>query len=60
MSSPESKKKSKDGEFKTITVEAAKQGWIVREQGKPAEVFVRWESVVNKLKNELTTTHDNG
>ena len=44
--------------YKKLTVEAAKQGWIVKEQGKPAEVFVRWESVVAKLAHELTSQGD--
>jgi len=44
-----------EGTFKTITVEAAKTGWIVREKGQPAEIFHRWEAVVNKLEKELTT-----
>jgi hypothetical protein len=47
------KNKSKD-EYKTLTVEAAISGWIVRETGRPAEIFVRWESFVLKLEHELT------
>lgn len=45
--------------YKTLTIEAAKTGWIVRENGKPAEIFVRWENVVTKLENELTSKGDN-
>lgn len=41
--------------YKTITVEAAKTGWIVREKGCPAEIFTRWEMVVAKLELELTS-----
>jgi len=48
------KDKSKD-HYKTLTVEAAISGWIVREAGKPAEIFVRWESFVQKLEKELTS-----
>lgn len=44
--------------YKTITVEAAKNAWIVREKGRPAEVFTRWESVVKKLEAELTSKGD--
>ena len=49
----------KKGErYKKITIEAAVQGWIVKEAGKPAEVFVRWDSVVKKLEHELTSKGD--
>lgn len=41
--------------YKTLTIEAAKTGWIVREAGKPAEIFIRWEQVVKKMELELTT-----
>lgn len=44
-----------EGTFKTITVEAARTGWIVREKGQPAEIFHRWDAVVRKLEKELTT-----
>ena len=44
--------------YKTLTVEAAKTGWIVRETGKPAEIFIRWEKVVDKLALELTSMGD--
>jgi hypothetical protein len=47
--------KKKGDVYKTITVEAAITGWIVREAGKPAEVFVRWDSVIKKLEKELVT-----
>jgi hypothetical protein len=43
------------GEYKTITIEAALTGWIIRERGKPTEIFARWEQVVKKLERELTT-----
>jgi hypothetical protein len=45
-------------QYKTLTVEAAKTGWIVRENGKPAEIFIRWEHVVKKLEMELTSKGD--
>lgn len=44
--------------YKTITVEAAKTGWIVREKGRPTEIFTRWEKVVAKLEMELTSKGD--
>jgi hypothetical protein len=45
-------------QYKTLTVTAAIHGWIVKEHGKPDEVFMRWESVVIRLKNELTSSGD--
>lgn len=45
-------------QYKTLTVEAAKTGWIVRERGEPPEVFLRWESLVNKLRTELTSQEE--
>ena len=45
-------------QYKTMTVEAAKTGWIVREKGKPAEIFTRWDWVVKKLEMELTSKGD--
>jgi len=45
-------------QYKTLTVEAAKTGWIVREDGKPAEIFIRWEAVVKKMEIELTSKGD--
>lgn len=45
----------KNEQYKTLTVEAATTGWIVREVGKPAEIFTRWDSLVRKLEQELTT-----
>lgn len=45
----------KNEQYKTLIVEAATTGWIVREVGKPAEIFTRWDSLVRKLEQELTT-----
>jgi hypothetical protein len=42
-------------EYSTITIEAARTGWIVKERGKPAEVFVRWESMVKYIETRLST-----
>ena len=47
--------KKERGQYKTLTIEAALTGWIVREHGKPAEIFTRWENVVKKIERELTT-----
>lgn len=49
--------KTKD-QYKTLTVEAAKTGWIVREPGKPAEIFIRWDDLVRKLELKLTSKGD--
>ena len=46
------------GIYNTVTIQAAIGGWIVKTHGKPHEVFSRWESVVNKIKNELTSAGD--
>ena len=46
-------------DYKTLTVEAALTGWIVREAGKPTEIFVRWVEVVKKLERELTNQGKN-
>jgi len=41
--------------YPTLSIEAARSGWIVTEKGRPAEVFVRWESVVSYIATRLTT-----
>lgn len=48
--------------YKTITVSACEGGWLVEEGrrrksdvGFVATVYVRWEHVVNRLKDELTS-----
>ena len=45
-------------QYKTLEVEAAKTGWIVRERRKPAEIFLRWDQLVKKLEKELTSKGD--
>jgi hypothetical protein len=42
-------------EFKKLSVEAARTGWIVRETGKPAEIFIRWDALVSYLASQLLT-----
>jgi hypothetical protein len=44
--------------YKKVTVEAGDGGWILREQGKPAEVYVRWDKVVRRLEYLLTSKGD--
>jgi len=48
----------KQPEYNTLTIEAAKTGWIVREKGKPTEIFVLWENAVNYLAVKLTSKGD--
>lgn len=42
-------------EYNTVTVEAARTGWIVKETGKPAEVFIRWDALLRHLESRLTS-----
>jgi hypothetical protein len=42
-------------QFKILTIEAAKTGWIIREKGEPAEIFHIWPQVIRKLEQELTS-----
>lgn len=41
--------------YNTVTVEACKNGWIVKQKGKPVEVFFQWRNVINRLEFELIT-----
>jgi len=52
------KSKTEKATYNKLTIEAARTGWIVKQQGKPAEVFVRWENVVKHLENQLTSKGD--
>jgi hypothetical protein len=50
--------KTTKGEYLTVQIEAAENGWIVKRVppgGTPAKVFVRWESVVEYAASLLTT-----
>lgn len=40
--------------FCTVSIEAAVAGWILKERGKPAQIFVRWEALVRELEERLT------
>ena len=42
-------------EYRKLTIEAAVTGWIITQKGKPAEIFTRWEAVISRLKQELTS-----
>lgn len=46
--------KHKTEGYKRVEVEAALSGWILRVKGRPAEIFVRWESLIIRLKELLT------
>ena len=41
-------------EYRTLKVQAAKNGWIVTQAGRVTEVYIRWESLVHRLRDELT------
>lgn len=43
-----------DDAFRTVTVEAAEGGWIVRVKGKPTQIYSLWRKVVERLEQELT------
>lgn len=47
-------------EYNTVTIETALTGWVVREKGRPTELFIRWESLVNHLAKRLTSKGDKG
>ena len=48
----------KKPEYNTVSVEAARTGWIVREQGRPAEVFIRWDALLRYIETRLTSKGD--
>jgi len=48
-------RKETKNKYRTVSVESAENGWIIKEPGKPAEVFFRWESVVYRLELLLTS-----
>ena len=51
--------KTTKGEYITVQIEAAENGWIVKvvpPRGTPAKVLTRWESVVKYAASLLTTT----
>lgn len=48
----------KKNEYNTITIEAARTGWIVKEHGKPAEVFIRWSALIEHIEQRLTSVGD--
>lgn len=47
--------KQTGGEYNTVTVEAARTGWVVKENGRLTEVFVRWEALTRYLESRLAT-----
>jgi len=47
--------KDTDGTYEKVTIEAAKDGWILRRLNRPAEVFVRWPALINRIEHLLTT-----
>jgi hypothetical protein len=50
--------KTTQGEYLTVQIEAAENGWVVKQvphKGTPAKVFVRWDDVVKHAASLLTT-----
>jgi hypothetical protein len=50
--------KTTKGEYLTVQIEAAENGWIVKQvppRGTPPKVFVRWENVIQYAASLLTT-----
>lgn len=45
--------KEQKPEYNTVTIEAAVNAWILREKGRPVEVFHRWDLLTNRLKERL-------
>jgi hypothetical protein len=39
---------------KTVSIQVAKTGWILLIPNEIPEIYVRWEFLVNRLKEELT------
>jgi hypothetical protein len=54
----EQSKKAHKAHYATIIVESAVGGWIVKEAGKPTQVYAIWEFVVRRLENSLTSKGD--
>jgi hypothetical protein len=48
----------KKPEHNIITIEAARTGWIIKEMGRPAEVFIRWDALVEYIATRLTSEGD--
>lgn len=49
----------KKPEYNTVTIEAVKTGWIVKQQGELTEIFIRWDALVRYLEMQLTSKDDN-
>lgn len=42
-------------EYNTLTIEAAENGWIVKQKGKTVKIFIHWDRVVKHLESQLVT-----
>lgn len=47
--------KDKKDQYRTVTIQAAKNGWIVMQTGRITEVYIRWDELVKRIKDELTS-----
>jgi hypothetical protein len=41
--------------YPTVTIECLKDCWVLRQKGKVAEHFVRWESLISALKGRISS-----
>ena len=46
-------------DYRKVTVSSCVGGWVVTQKGKPDQIYVRWEGVIIRLKEELTSYGDN-
>ena len=53
-----SKQKQKENQYPKVTIESAEDGWIVKEAGKPTQVYTQWRNVILRLEHSLTTYDD--
>lgn len=44
--------------YNTLMIQACVGGWLVVQKGKPNQVYVRWDSLLDRLKMELTSSGD--
>jgi hypothetical protein len=51
-----SNQKQKENEYPKVTIKCAEGGWIVKEAGKPTQIYTQWKSVIIRLEYSLTST----
>lgn len=50
--------KSKEAQYLKLQVEAAETGWVVTQDGKKPEVFIKWKHVVRYLASQLSNKQE--